>query len=106
MKAPATKRQSEIFNLDAARAARTEARGDDFEFIMHGQQWHLPGPREWPIQVTERLSQAKLLDALRLLMGHDQAEEFLEAGPIAMGDLESLFEAVAKWAGLDSLPNS
>lgn len=102
-RSPAT--DTGVFDLDAERAARVEAMGEPFTFVSHGATYTMPSPKQWPVQVTGMLSDGDLPGALRLLLGPDQADAFLNGGPITMGDLEALFGAVAKWSGLDSLGN-
>ena len=93
------------FDLDAARAARTEALGEPFTFTSYGQTFTAPSPKQWPIQVTAALSNGDLTGALEMLLGPDQSAAFLAAGPVTMGDIEALFTAIAKWAGVGDLPN-
>jgi len=94
------------FDLDAARSARAEHVGERFTFQSHGATYTMPTPKEWPIQTTALLSKGDLEGALRSLLGPDQSQEFLAGGPVTMGDIEALFTAVAKWSGVETLPNS
>ncbi len=93
------------FDLDASRAARTEALGEPFAFTSHGETYTMVPPKEWPVQVTAMLAEGDLVGALRGLLGDDQADSFLAGGTVTMGDLEALFAEVARWAGVESVPN-
>ncbi len=100
-----TPTESGPFDLDAARAARAEATGERFAFTSHGESYTMPGPKDWPVQVTAALSKGDLEGALTQLLGPEDTGRFLGGGPVTMGDLEALFGAVAKWAGVGDLGN-
>ena len=99
------KRESSVFDLDAARAARQEAVGEGFQFKFGGKTYTCVPAKEWPIQVMSTLSTGDLVGALTLILGEKQSEDFLENKP-TNGDVEALMEALSADVGVGSLGNS
>lgn len=90
-----------VFDLDAAAAARREAAGEPFRFVFHGQEFTCLPAKEWPIQVSEMLTQ-DMVEAVRLILGAgEQADAFLALNP-TMGDVESLMTAIAEFSGFQN----
>lgn len=100
-----TRTSAPVFDLDAAEASRREQAGEPFRFSHGGQEFSLPGPKEWPVQVTDALAKGDMTAALDLLLGTEQRERLYQAGPLTMGGIEALFTAVAEWAGVGDLGN-
>jgi len=87
------------FDLDAARSARREAAGDGFKFVWNKKTYECQPAKEWPIQVTALLSEGNLNDALEAILGKKQYDAFMKHQP-AMGDIEELMSALAKFSGV------
>lgn len=90
---------SDVFDLDAARAAAREAIGESFRFRFGGQTFTVPPSKEWPLSVTDCLSRGDIVGAMRLLLGDDQWPTFDLHTP-TLGDVERLLTAVAADAGV------
>jgi hypothetical protein len=88
------------FDLDAARAARREAETETFTFKWDGAVYSCLPAKEWPITVTARLAEGDLVSAIQLILGED-AEAFLATNP-SVGDVESLMDALATFAGFNN----
>lgn len=99
MTAARTQKKAAVFDADAARAARLEALGEPFRFTFGGQEFTLPGPKEWPIEAVTRLSEGDLTGALVGLLGADQYRNFALYKP-TVGDVEGIMGAVAAWQGI------
>ena len=84
----------EAFDLDAARAARAEMRGDPPCFLFGGQKFTLPV--ECPAEFAYMLDDSK--EALRFLLG-DQFDEFWAHRP-SKEDILELVRCVGKTAGM------
>ena len=98
----------DVFDLDAAGAAIREALGDPFRFVYGGEEFTVPPVKAWPIKVTALLAEGDMVGAMRLLLGPEQAERMFDASatPLAMGDVEALFTAIARWSGVgEGFPN-
>jgi len=95
---PAASSDAQMFDADAARAARAEAMGDPFRFRWDGQEFTALPAKEWPLTVTSSLAEGKLVDALRLILGDDFPAYM--AGSPTMGDVEALMAAMANRQGL------
>jgi len=89
----------DVFDADAARAARREASGADFPFRWGGQVFTIPPAKEWPLDVTGVLASGDLVSAMRLLLD-DQYEAFVDVQRPALGDVEAILGAVAKQQGI------
>lgn len=97
---------SRPFDLEAAAAAAAdEAEGKSFVFTYAGKPYEVPPATAWPIAALRRLTEGDLDAALGELLGPDEYDQLSEAG-IKLGDLNVLFEEIAKRSGLGSLPNS
>lgn len=86
------------FDLDAARAARREAVQETFTFKWEGAVYTCLPAKEWPIDVTALLVEGDLSGAVQQILGDEQGERFLATHP-SVGDVESLMEALAEFAG-------
>lgn len=103
--ASANGRAAKPFDLEAAsRAAATEASSTPFAFTYKGTDYAMPPSREWSVAALGALAAGDLPGALADLLGDDYAG--LMAAGLNLGELETLFEAVAEASGLTSLPNS
>lgn len=87
------------FDADAARAARAEAEGDPFLFVLGGETWTIPTPKNWPIEATGNLARGDLTAAMESLLGEEQFPRFLLHRP-TLADVESILGAVAKQQGI------
>lgn len=83
----------ETFDLDAARAARAEAKGDTPIFIFGGQKFVLPA--ELPVEFAYLLDDTK--EAMRFLLG-DDFDDFWVHRP-SRQDLRDLIAWVSKTYG-------
>jgi hypothetical protein len=83
------------FDLDAAKAARLEARGEPRLFLFGGQKFELPP--ELPAEFAYLLDDAK--EALQYLLG-DQFDDFWAQRPSAQ-DLIDLVGWISKTYGSD-----
>lgn len=88
---------SRVIDLDGARAARKES--EDVTLKFGGRDFTLPG--ELPFLFAEYSRQERLDDAMRALLGEDQAREFFALNP-TLEDLTEFTEAIVKVYGLDS----
>lgn len=84
------------FNVNAARARRLEAAGEDWPFEFEGTKWHLP--RELPLSITDNKDTFEAMSGtsglrsiLELLLG-DQAKAF-PFNAMSQDDLGAIFEA-------------
>lgn len=84
----------DAFDLDAARAARAELRGDPPVFLFGGQKFTVPV--ELPIEFAYLLDDPK--EAMRFLL-QDQFEDFMAQRP-SKDDIFELVTWVGKTAGL------
>lgn len=91
------------FDLDAARAARTEAVGEEFTFSLGGEEFTIPPASDWPISVSGDFAEGRLDIAMRGLLGEEAYRRF--APKARLGDLELIFNQVGKTMGV-TLPNS
>lgn len=89
-------------DLDAAKAARREARGEGPTVVFNGREFTLQAEIPW--EVTELFSDGKVNEAVRLLLG-DAHEEFMAAKP-SVEDMRILLEELTKANGLDDLGES
>lgn len=87
------------FDADAARAARLEALSEQFTFTWNGQEFALPTPKEWPIEVVALLAKADIAAALEMLLGTEGYADFLKGKP-TLADIEGIFGAVSEWQGM------
>lgn len=91
---------SRVINLDEARAARQES--DPVELVLGGQKFNLPP--ELPFRFAELAGESKLQEALIVLLGEEQADEFFAQQP-STDDLAVFSEAIVKVYGLDTEGN-
>jgi len=95
---------SGAFDLDsAAAAARSET--EPFVFTWKGSEYSVPAPTEWPLAAMTSMAEGNLPAAMGTLLG-DEAYDRLAASGITIGDLNTLFDAIGKKAGMGGLPNS
>jgi hypothetical protein len=94
------------WDLDAASAAaKAEANAAPFVFTYHGTRYEVPSANAWPVEALDLLSEGELGPALRLLLGDDAYRGMVDAG-LTLGDLNLLFDQLAKASGMGGLPNS
>lgn len=94
------------FNLDAAaEAAAAEGDAEPFPFCYKGANYEVPPATRWPLRAQMLLGEGELAQALALLIGATQVQRLSDAG-ITVGELNLLFEAIGKAAGVENLPNS
>jgi hypothetical protein len=98
-----TATEGAVFDLEAAAAA-ANAEAAPFPFTFKGQSYELPAQTSWPVSALTALARGELDTALQVLLGEDQYERLMLAG-ITVGQLNALFEGVAKSAGVENLPN-
>jgi hypothetical protein len=97
---------SGAFDLDsAAAAARAEANAEPFAFTWHGEEYTVPPATEWPLTAMTAMSEGNLAAAMGALLGADAYAQIAATG-ITIGDLNTLFDAIGKAAGMGGLPNS
>jgi len=94
-----------VIDLDARRAQRAEAESEDFSVRIGGEDFTFPNVREWPVEITERLSNGDLTGAIRLLLPEADHSRFFATRP-TMGDLSDLFDSLGQSAGVGGLGNS
>jgi hypothetical protein len=93
-------------DLDARRAARAEAGQETFAFTLFGETYEVRPTADWPLESQNRLAEGEIAGALPgLLVGGADTYRALCAAGATIGDMTDLFNAVAKWAGLENLPN-
>jgi hypothetical protein len=103
---PAGANGSGAFDLDsAAAAARAEANAEPFAFTWHGHQYVVPPATEWPLSAVTAMGEGNLAGAMGALLGDDAYAQIAATG-ITIGDLNTLFDAIGKAAGMGGLPNS
>lgn len=87
-----------IIDLDAARAARAEKRGDAEppRIRLEGTDWELPV--EVPVEFAVRFEVGDLRGGLSALLGEDAAE-IIES--LSVDDLEVLSDGIYEIYGLD-----
>lgn len=95
-KSAADSAPSRVIDLDGARAARQETEPVTLKF--GGKEFELPG--ELPFLFAEYSRQERLDDAMKALLGEDQAREFFALNP-SIEDLTSFTEAIVGVYGLD-----
>lgn len=96
----------ERYDLEAAaKAAAAEAGDEPFRFDYKGGSYEFPPSRSWPVAVYDQLGNGNLPAALPLLLGADAYQDLTGKG-LTIGEIERLFEDVAKAFGLETLPNS
>jgi hypothetical protein len=88
----------EQFDLGAARARRLEEIGELPAFKIGDDIFTMPPVTEWPLEFPELLAQGESTAALRLLLGDEQYDRFMEHKP-TLGDVASLVEWAASLAG-------
>lgn len=88
-------------DLDAAKAARREARGEGPTVVFGGKDFQLAP--EVPFEATEHLAAGRVIDAVHLLLG-DSHDEFMAFKP-SVEDLMTLFEQMTTAYGLESVGN-
>lgn len=88
-------------DLDAAKAARREARGEGPIVVFGTKEFTLDA--EVPFEVTELLAAGQVSEAVKLLLG-DSHEAFMESKP-SVEDLMVLFEQLTTAYGLESVGN-
>jgi hypothetical protein len=94
------------FDLEqAANAKLAEAEAQPFAFTYHGKTYSVPPASVWPLSALRLIGKGELDQALPMLLGQIAYEQLAEAG-LNLGELNTLFEGIAKRYGLDSLPNS
>jgi hypothetical protein len=93
------------FDLEAAAAAGAEAEAVPFAFTYKGKSYEVPPSRSWPVSALRKVARGDLEDALAELLGAGAFDQLCDAG-LNVGELNVLFEGVAKAQGLVNLPNS
>lgn len=94
------------WDLKAATAASVaEADEEPFAFAYEGGTYAVPPANRWPARVMAMLSDGDLGRALSLLLGEEAWLELCDKG-LTLGEVNTLFERIAKQAGFDSVPNS
>lgn len=89
-----------MLDLDAKRAARAEARGENHEVQLGGETFELTP--ELPLQLMDFLTAGNMTGAVRLLLADpDEADAFLGHRPT----IDDLGE-IAKLYGVDGLGGS
>lgn len=97
---------SPSFDLEeAAAAAASEGGRVPFAFTYKGKSYEVPPSMAWPISALRKVSKGDLEDALAELLGAQAFDQLTDAG-LNVGELNALFEGVAKAQGLVNLPNS
>lgn len=97
--------QAVPFDLDAAaEAAAGEAEGATFAFTYKGTRYEVPPTTTWPVSAFRDIANGDLETALSKLLGEDAFGGLADAG-LRLGDLNLLFEEIARGSGLN-LPNS
>jgi len=95
------------FDLDAAAeaAAADEALAVPFAFTWKAKTYELPPQGAWPMTVVRALASGDFNTAMGELLGDAEYTELCDSG-MTLGNLATLFEAVAASAGMGRLPNS
>lgn len=89
-----------VFNVNAARAQRLEALGQDWRFELDGETFTLP--RELPRGLAKqlaRLDEDDIDGLLELLLGPDQFKRFCEH-EVSVQDIAALLQAYGEATGL------
>lgn len=99
MTAPANGRAR--IDLEAsARAAASEADREPFLITYKGSDYDVPPQYAWPVKAMRAIGRGDFDEALPLLLGPENADQ-LTADGLVSGELNHLFELIAKAAGLD-----
>jgi hypothetical protein len=100
----ASARGTEPLDLESAAAA-VLADSAPFAFTYKGLEYTVPAQVTWPVGALSAIARGELDKALDQLLGEAEFQRLSEAG-IRLGELNVLFEEMAKAAGMDGLPNS
>lgn len=95
-KTAASSAPSRVIDLDGARAARQES--EEVTLKFGGEDFTLPG--ELPFLFAEYSRQERLDEAMKALLGEDQAREFFNLNP-TIEDLTAFTEQIVSVYGLD-----
>lgn len=91
---------SKIVDLDAARAARIEAAGEEVTIKFSGKEWKLPAELPWALaEAAAKNSTETAIAAVRSLFG-SQWDDFAACNP-TVEDVRILLESVASLYGGD-----
>ena len=85
-------------DLDAARAARSEALGDRPTVRFSGKDWSLPVELPWAVAEASSGQINDLVNALKALLGEQWAE--FQAHTPTVSDMTTLVEAIPALYGL------
>lgn len=91
----------ERFDLEAAALA-AEAESTPFAFTYKGHDYDVPPARVWPLKALRQIALGNLEDALPVLLGPGAFDQ-LSDDELTLGELNVLFEQLAKAQGLESL---
>jgi hypothetical protein len=91
--------QVRSIDLDAARAARSEALGDKPVVRFAGRDWTLPAELPWAVAEASSGQMGDLVTALKALLGNQWAD--FQAETPTVSDMTALVEAIPALYGLD-----
>ena len=86
---------TDTFDLDAARARRLEASGDRLTFRFGGDEFSVLPLSELSVSFLDALSENDTSAMLRMLLGDEQFDRFMEKGP-RVGDVNDLVSWVSE----------
>lgn len=85
---------------NASNAARNEATDAAAEFAYDGESYTVEPSKSWDLAALEAFEDGHVAACVRLVLGAEQWKRF-RAKPRTIGDLNDLFEAAQKAAGVD-----
>lgn len=83
----------------STRAARAEATGQPTTFEYDGETYTVAPSKSWNLDALEAFETGHMLTAVKLILGADQLARF-RTKPRTIGDLDTLFDAAQKAAGI------
>jgi hypothetical protein len=83
-----------------APAAKNEATSSAVPFTFDGVEYTIAPSMSWDLDALEAFENDRIAACVRLILGTDQWAAF-RAKPRTVGDLNALFEAMQKAAGVE-----
>jgi hypothetical protein len=94
-----------VIDLDARRAQRAEAGAEPTQVTLGGETFLFPPVQDWSVELVDKLSRGELVPSLRLLLEVTAYQRFMAQHP-TVGDINELFDALGRHAGIGPLGNS
>lgn len=75
------------------KVLENEATQTEVTFTFDGEDYTVPTPRKWPLDVGRAQENGKVVTVVELILGAKQMKKF-ESKPRTMGDMDDLIEAL------------